>query len=113
LINYDKSKEELLNIQVVSRLLRHDNLKDFKLDGSYLVQMRGDPAGRLFNDKELPEHFLKLRQHIKVDYMYKCNPVLNTTKLAREMYKNLTRKKEEKKVIQRVSFKNFWKKYED
>lgn len=47
-----------------------------------LVQMRGNPADRLFNDRELPETYLKLRHQVKVDYVYRHITEINKQKLS-------------------------------
>lgn len=81
----------------------------FRLDKAMLVQMRVDPGNRLFNDTDLPETFLRLRENIIVDYEYKINAQLKTkmpTSLYKEMYKELTKTKDENKLKTKKFFGN-------
>ena len=51
-----------------------------------IVHMKGDVKARLFNENELPETFLKLRQNIKIDYTYKINAEIDKEILKEMMY---------------------------
>lgn len=66
-----------------------------------LIQMRGDPRDRLFNQLELPETYLKLRKHIRVDFEYRINAKLDLEKLKQEMRSKLTKTKEETRIERR------------
>ena len=72
-----------------------DQISAFEIDVAMLVQMKGDVKARLFNEEELPETFLNLRNQITIDYTYQINAKMDKKKLKGKIYTELQKTKEE------------------
>lgn len=100
---------EILTDQLRDNKQSGNSLTRFELDLKMFVQMHDDPADRLFNQQE---KFLSLRKLIKVDYLYKIDPILKLEQLQQDMKAKLTRQKEVKVRVVRKSFMD-WHKYSE
>ena len=78
-----------------------EQISAFEIDVAMLVHMKGDVKARLFNEEELPETFLKLRNQITIDYTYQINAEMDKKKRKSKMYAELQKTRVEVKHIQR------------
>ena len=106
----DKSKQLIeLRSFLVNGFTEEDAPVDlFNFDDKMLVQLRDDPALRFYNDRELPETYLKLRHRIQCDYNYvivkDLAEELDKRMLEQELTKNMTRTKYENEHKTRINY---------
>ena len=91
-----EAKRERMKIELKKLLIDgKDQISAFEIDVAMLVQMKGDVKARLFNEEELPETFLNLRNQITIDYTYQINAKMDKKKLKSKIYTELQKTREE------------------